>query len=177
MDLGTSVDSLNQEDIYDLSVWVARKKTGNLVALAMEMGGICGNASESLNTHLRQFGVAFGTALQCFDDIGNTLAIKDPEKQWEDLKAGKPGWIWACAAKHLSRSEFKKFGQAIAQLRNHSPAALEAFFTEHPLREIANREAGVMLEAAYDFLPNDAQVGHVSVLRLLGEQLRHAYTH
>lgn len=109
LDLGTPMRELDQEDVSRVVQAVLELKTGALMALALAVGGLVSGASPAVEGELLYYGSRFGMALQMFDDIGNLSCDKGDGKYREDLKLGRPSWIWWVAAQYLGSKDYAEF--------------------------------------------------------------------
>ncbi len=84
-------------------------KTGALIKLACQLGGIIGDGSETAINALTRFGLLLGRAFQMQDDLLEvTSSAMDMGKSLgSDLLNEKKTWIWLDLKKNLSASELK----------------------------------------------------------------------
>jgi len=117
LDVGTLIQTLPQRRVAQVCLASLELKTGALTSLAIEMGAILAGASSEQLKNLSRFGSEFGIALQMFDDLGNIKKKNPPDpKRFEDLKLGRPSWVWASASKSLSEAEYSEFIQVVKTL-------------------------------------------------------------
>ncbi len=125
-----------------------RKKTGKMVAVSTEMGGLIGNASASQLTALRSYGEHVGRAFQVQDDLLDVVA--DEKKFGKtiggDLKEGKKTYLLLEA---LQRARGKDKALLKSFIRNRSVA-------RGKLKEFRRifHETGA-IESAKDFVSRD----------------------
>ncbi len=74
LDLGVAIDQVPQEHVRELCLASIRLKSGELVALALLLGGTAGGAGAALLETLDRCGHGIGMALQMFDDLNNLKA-------------------------------------------------------------------------------------------------------
>jgi geranylgeranyl pyrophosphate synthase len=86
IDIGTRIDDVPKDRVFDTCMASLELKSGTLTAFALGLGAIVGDCDPKILRILLQFGHEFGTGLQMLDDIGNFCGAKDPEKKWEDIK-------------------------------------------------------------------------------------------
>ncbi len=124
IDVGTRIDEIPQEKVYQLCVASLELKTGALMALAMQLGGHVAGADSARIRQLAKLGKELGVILQAYDDIGNFSASKNgsiPEsKRYEDLLLRRPSWVWAIAAKELDAADYARWVHAIRCLPDDS---------------------------------------------------------
>lgn len=176
IDVGVPIDSLPQEKVAATCLASMELKTGAFMGLACSLGAILASASDSDRALLEEFGVAFGIALQMFDDIGNLSARegKPDPKQYEDLRLRRPSWIWACAAQYSHPEDYATFRKVVAALPDSAP--LEDWLDRQALRIRAKSLAIENLETAFG--PLESRLGEAQSARWIREisaQLKGAY--
>lgn len=176
LDVGVPIDSLERSRIPEVSLASLELKTGALMALATQLGGVLGGASPARLEALGEFGKRFGIALQMLDDLGNFTgkAGKPDPKRWEDLRLRRPSWVWASVARHATEAEFSEFVAVVQALPDEEP--LLAWTKGKPFVETARAEAEAYLETALSML--EAAVGSskiVDEIKQLGRTLAKAY--
>ncbi len=171
IDLGVGVDTLPQEKVLETSLAAMELKTGAFMGLAAALGGALADADDPTLEWLRDFGVAFGVALQMFDDIGNLA--KPGSKQYEDLKLRRPSWIWACAAQGSGPEDYQAFLEAVWRLPDAS--ALELWLQQQALVIRAKSLAIEHLDRAFGPLEERLGPERLTWVREVGERLREAY--
>ena len=157
-----------------------RLKTGALMGFAALLGAVIAASSDRLLSMLDDFGRDLGVALQMFDDLGNAIGKCEPSKRYEDLMLARPSWVWACAAKQSTDTEYQKFVAAVRRLPDAED--LEAWLAEHNIVEQTRRSAREYLDHSFTALENrlDAAEVHWSrrafdELHGLGEEIAVAY--
>jgi geranylgeranyl pyrophosphate synthase len=91
---------------------ISEQKTGELVRLAMALGGLAGGGSRSLLAAMDRFGTLVGVALQMrndLDELASLISAKADVRD-DDLRNSRVTWPWvwlasvdALQAKNLSR--------------------------------------------------------------------------
>lgn len=180
IDLGSRVDAQPQQRVPQICLAAMELKTGALVGLATFLGAALAKAPKGIRSALTEFGQGIGVALQMFDDLGNVLGIKQPEKRYEDLLLSRPSWAWACAANTSSAEGYQQFVSAVGQLPD--ARALESWIERHSLVWTMREGALQQLEGAFDGLTRALESQPVrwcgrtlEELRILGEEISRAY--
>ncbi|KAA1258685.1 Farnesyl diphosphate synthase [Rubripirellula obstinata] len=121
LDLAARVDQLQPNDFREVATEISKRKTGELVRLAMTLGGLAGGASRSLLAATDRFGIRIGVALQMRNDLDELAALagSDQEFRDDDLRNARVTWPWtwlanidASHAKQLSRSPIHSLDQS-----------------------------------------------------------------
>ncbi len=178
LDVGVPIDGLDRGRIPEVSLASLELKTGALMALATQLGGVLGNASPPRLEVLGEFGKRFGIALQMLDDLGNFTGkagqpAKADSKRWEDLRLRRPSWVWASVARHGTQSEFAEFVSAVRALPEEARLLP---WTKGPFVEKAREEADAYLESALSGLESAVGAGvFVDEIKQLGRALARAY--
>lgn len=88
-------------------------KTGALIKLACEMGGILGHGSEEQIQALSRFGLLLGRAFQMQDDLLEVSSSADQmgKSLGSDVLNEKKTWIWLDLKGHLNESELHHWEQ------------------------------------------------------------------
>ncbi len=178
VDLSVRIDDIPQAEVAALVDGVTELKTGSVTALAMSLGAVLGDATEERVEALAGFGLAFGSALQHLDDLGNLVGRIEPEKRYEDLLQAKPSAIWAEAAGIFDPATYREFGDAVARLRAGESGVFEAWVDRNGLvpamREKARKKLATAFAAARA-LPGGCPGAGREALDKLEERLLHAY--
>jgi geranylgeranyl pyrophosphate synthase len=180
MDLGAKIHSMAQKDVADVCLASMRLKTGALMGFAALLGAVIAASSDRLLSMLDDFGRDLGVALQMFDDLGNAIGKCEPSKRYEDLMLARPSWVWACAAKQSTDTEYQKFVAAVRRLPDAED--LEAWLAEHDIVERTRQSAREYLDHSFTALENRLGAAEVhwsrrafDELRGLGEEIAVAY--
>lgn len=179
LDVGVPVDTLAQNRVHDTCLSTIELKSGAIFSLALMMGAIAGEASDSLLEVINKFGHGLGVGLQMFDDLGNVKGSLEPIKRWEDLVLRRPTWIWACAAKYYSEDIYKAFVLAVHQLP-HDVHPLETWFDQHGFMKKAKALAFDHLKRCFADFENGISPFNIpsaisSKLRDLGMEIVRSY--
>lgn len=180
VDLGAQIHTLAQKDVADVCLASMRLKTGALMGFAALLGGVVAAASDKLLATLDDFGCDLGVTLQMFDDLGNVIGKGEPSKRYEDLMLARPSWVWACAAKQSTATDYRKFVAAVGRLPDVKD--LEDWLAEHDIVEHTRQSARKYLDLSFSALENrlgaaGAAWSHHAFdeLRGLGEEIAVAY--
>lgn len=179
LDLSTRIDEVPRESTASLVLSSLELKSGALTAFALTLGAAASGAEPSTLIALERFGKGFGIALQMFDDLGNLLGKKEPEKRWEDLRLRRPTWVWACLAAEFPAAWHEELKAAVRALPDGK--RLERWLQERPellsrCRERANEHLKKSWVELSDSLGLSASAAEgLSVLRELCDELARAY--
>ena len=176
LDLGVRIDSLPQSRIPSVCLASLELKTGALTALGMTIGAVLGGANDERLAGLRDFGSRFGVTLQMFDDLGNLRARPGDPKRYEDLRLGRPSWVWAAVAELASPEEFHAFAEATRALPDET--ALTRLLEGNRWVDEARRRACAHLDLNSRELERQWGVNFekgVALFRELSERLAKAY--
>ncbi|MBQ46018.1 MAG: hypothetical protein CMP10_00745 [Zetaproteobacteria bacterium] len=196
LDISVSIDQVAQDNIAEVVTFAAREKTGALTALALQLGPLVEGLDPRLTDAIRKFGSAFGILLQKFDDIGNTLSSKEPEKRYEDIRALRPSWIWSLVAEHFSADSYREFTDQASQLKQTFPQTetFDTWLQENKVYELAKKVGKQEIKTLTASLDDKNQgplhhlwqiqqddsslplQGPIVLLKSLCERLEHAYT-
>ncbi len=105
LDLGVQVWTLPQHSVASLVAEQSRLKTGCLTALCTGLGALTAGGSARRVALLMRFGEQVGVALQMLDDLTAVLPSRH-DKAGEDLRFGRPTWVWALAAQRCNEGEY-----------------------------------------------------------------------
>jgi len=108
LDLGARLGSLAQREVPDVVSLSTRLKTGSLLELAAELGGVAAGAEPRLYAELARFGRNYGVALQMLDDLSGIYEERRAHKGHEDLLQGRPTWAWAWLARRLDELSYSR---------------------------------------------------------------------
>lgn len=109
LDVGVSIDSVEQSSVDEICLATMELKSGVLTGFALQLGFLTVGHEASAATELENWGRRLGLALQMFDDIGNLSSHVNPEKRGEDLKLFRPSYVFAVAAEILSPHLYAEF--------------------------------------------------------------------
>ncbi len=177
IDVGAPVTSMEQERIPFVCMATLQLKTGALMSLAMKLGAILGGATTEELRAIDRFGHQFGVALQMFDDIGNLVSNKNPDKRFEDLKNARPGFVWSVAAEMMTKEEFSLFCSLVPRLPE-TERDVVGLLNEVRVIERARAKANIYLEVALkklDSPPLSPDEATIARLRTLQQELTTAY--
>ncbi len=118
VDVGTPMPLLPQSQVQSVCFTSMELKTGALMALAFDLGTYLAQTDQLPIPDGTRFARNFGIALQMFDDIGNFYS--PPPKGKEDIRNGRPSFIWAVAAQIANEADYARFIHAAQMLPNES---------------------------------------------------------
>ena len=180
VDLGAKIHTLAQKDVADVCLASMRLKNGALMGFDALLGGVVAAASDKLLATLDDFGCDLGVTLQMFDDLGNVIGKGEPSKRYEDLMLARPSWVWACAAKQSTATDYRKFVAAVGRLPDVKD--LEDWLAEHDIVEQTRQSARKYLDLSFSALENRLGAAGAAwsrhafdELRGLGEEIAVAY--
>lgn len=127
IDLMGSVYKIPREDIYELGMRSHELKSGVIFSLALQLGALLADPQADL-AYLSQLGLRLGSSLQRFDDLGNICFQKSSPKALEDLRLGRPTWVWMFVAKYRTPEDYLHLQTAAMRLPDQKD--LEVFLTE-----------------------------------------------
>ncbi|HYQ15445.1 MAG TPA: polyprenyl synthetase family protein, partial [Polyangiaceae bacterium] len=137
LDLGVRLGSLGQREVHDVVSLSTRLKTGSLLELAAELGGVAAGAPPALFCELSKFGRSYGVALQMLDDLSGLYDERRCHKGYEDLSLGRPTWPWAWLSRRLDELSYSRLQHRARQVER----------AELPAEELAaalRKELGAM---------------------------------
>ncbi|MFV8250643.1 polyprenyl synthetase family protein [Bdellovibrio bacteriovorus] len=176
LDLGASMKTLNAGQIQEVVHKSHCLKSGALVALALQVGALVAEPKPDLLL-LQELGTQLGSSLQRFDDLGNLKFHCVDSKALEDLKLGRPSWIWMYLATCGDSSQIQGFKEALEFLPETH--ALEAFVQSTDLKKRAHAEAlrlhRNMEEKMKKSFAGFENVQTLGLIKNLTERIVHAY--
>lgn len=122
LDLTARISTLAPEDIRPIVSTTTILKTASLVELAASLGATAAGAPGPLIKALEGFAQELGTALQTLDDLSGVLTERRMHKGDEDLRGGRPTWVWVMAAKNSSHSSLAELLKMAADVENGAAA-------------------------------------------------------
>jgi geranylgeranyl pyrophosphate synthase len=140
LDLTARVTELEKAEIPGVVSAVTSLKTGSLIALAMRLGALVGEATPACAQALGSFGSGLGMGLQMLDDLGGITSQQRWHKGQEDLASARLTWPWAWLAAELDTASF-------ARLRDQARAVAES---QSPARELAATMRNYLAERGQD---------------------------
>lgn len=149
LDLGLRIGRLRQRDVPVAVGAIAELKAGSLTELAASIGAVATGAPPANVRALARFGRRAGVGLQMLDDLANLRGAGDSEKRHEDLRLGRPTWVWAALARRLEPARFVALQRrARAVERGLRPAAPLAAKLRTLIGPEGEREPGTWLARA-----------------------------
>jgi len=154
IDVGTTIDQVEQAEVEGVCLASLELKSGALMALAISLGAMLAGVSLEARLALENFGHDFGIALQIFDDIGNMKVSPElpfeATKRYEDLILKRPTFIWVVASQSFSEKEYRNFVNAVDHLPDES--YLKPWLEIHSLLPLATRKAREHLKKTFSEL-------------------------
>lgn len=133
LDLSVRVTQLRQREVPEVVHATTRLKTGSLMELAAELGGLAAGGSAEQVEVLRGLGCAVGVALQMLDDLTGITSERRCHKGHEDLIGARPTWVWAWLSRradHVTYLRLRSLLEAVAG-RDVHPEVLAMQLREH----------------------------------------------
>lgn len=176
IDLGESMfDPKPAKQIMDIVESSHVLKSGGLVRLALMAGAFLFDEQKN-HLELGELGKLLGAALQQFDDLGNIKFQSPDPKALEDLRLGRPNFIWSFLA---SKNPELLTELRSALLKFPDTSQLEALLTEHSILAKAYLQALENIrkieESTYQLCNQDSQEIILKELRTLTEKIANAY--
>lgn len=110
-------------------------KTGALIKLACQLGGIVGGGDEQAVNDLSRYGLLLGRAFQMQDDLLEITSSTETmgKSLGSDMLNGKKTWIWLDLKKTLSSAELGQWNQIqrSAQLTDNDRAQIRTWMIDH----------------------------------------------
>lgn len=152
LDLTTRVSTLAPDEIRPIVSATTSLKTASLFELAAVLGARAAGGAEHTIEALARFARELGTVLQMLDDLGGLLSHDRRDKGDEDLREGRPTWVWVMAAEHLPQATFVSL-QAMSGMveAGHPVAALRQQLRDALPADARNR-ASARIRHAYEGL-------------------------
>ncbi|NQV14371.1 polyprenyl synthetase family protein [bacterium] len=130
MQFGESIDI--RPDQYEMMIDL---KTGALIRLACQLGGIIGGGDEPTIAALSRFGLLLGRAFQMQDDILEVTSSSDTmgKSLGSDVLNEKKTWIWLDLKKNLTEDELSQWKQIQKsnRLSDKDRDRVQSWMTEH----------------------------------------------
>ncbi len=171
LDLSSGVPELEQEEVFAVVRAATELKTGRLMELAASIGAVATGAPAPVSAALERFGLALGVGLQMLDDLGNLEGRRDPGKRHEDLRMGRPTWVWVWLAEQLHPDDFRSLQRRADRVRRgeDSPGAL-ARVMARMLRD--HRRGPIRAHLESDFAALREELGPQVKLTELRDEIR-----
>ena len=118
LDLGTQMAELPKDKASSVCLASMELKTGALMCLAFDLGAFLAQPRTLPTPEGRNFARHFGIALQMMDDIGNFTS--PPPKGKEDLRNGRPSFIWSVASEISNEADYSRLIHASRMLPDES---------------------------------------------------------
>jgi geranylgeranyl pyrophosphate synthase len=134
----------DQKITLDQYLTMIEKKTGWLIGLCAELGGILGNQEEHILEHLRSYGLNLGKVFQIQDDIFEIFGDEHSmgKSLGSDLATGKQT-VLTVLARERNPEEWHTFWKAIEGLElKRAMEKLRTYLTEHGIKTAALELAG-----------------------------------
>ena len=118
LDLGLHVGDLSRAELPEVVAMRTWPRTGRLPARAGVRGGGAAGAAAPVLGHLGELGRDLGRALQMLDDLGGLTVPARRAKGLEDLRLGRPTWVWAWAAERAGDAELAALQEEARRVRD-----------------------------------------------------------
>jgi len=136
MDLGYDMTEVPRDTARAVSAAAMNLKTGELMRMSCEFGGIAASANATDLQALSEFGRSFGVTLQMLNDI---FEVSRTENEGEpSAPLVRPSHIWAVASETLDELEFRDFQKL---MKSDSKSRERVQLASHPVVERARSEA------------------------------------
>lgn len=149
LDLTTRVSTLDPNEIVGVVSATTDLKTASLVELAAVLGARASGADKRCVKALAAFARELGTVLQMLDDLGGVLSNTRQLKGDEDLREGRPTWVWAAAAENLPRAALVRLQALSGLVESGHPVAALRQNLRHAVPVGARDHASARLRRAY----------------------------
>ncbi len=108
LDLTVSAFTTPRAALPSAVLATTRMKAGCLMELAAAFGALAAGGTGCRVEALAAFGEQLGIGLQMLDDLGSLLSERRTPKAVEDLRLGRPTWIWGWLADDLPAGVFAR---------------------------------------------------------------------
>lgn len=145
LDLVSRINDLSPSDWLEVATSISEQKTGELVRLAMTLGGLAGGlesgaspapekstlGKRSLVSAMDRFGIHVGVALQMRNDLDelSSLAMVDHEGRDDDLRNARVTWPWVWLAS-VNPSRARELSQRPIQTHQQSVSVAMSILPE-----------------------------------------------
>lgn len=149
VDLATDASEVSAQEIHDLWMQIAQRKTGALIELAAKLPFFV-SLRETDRQAAAKFGNDFGVALQMFDDVSDYFSsdfISD------DLKKRRMNWAHVCAADVLSAEDFQELNFILKNIEHRKPQ-FDRFVELHKIEHVSTKRAIEFLNSTFNQLKN-----------------------
>lgn len=176
LDLAANMLKIPRISIPSITSKSHEMKSGALVALSLQLGALVANPEVNLHV-LENLGVKLGVSLQRFDDLGNLKFGSEDPKALEDLRLGRPSWVWMYLALQENVDDFDDFREAVRALPQQSH--LEELTHKIELKPRAYAEAlrlhrEIELDL-FESLHHEGSSRALLQLKQMTEKIAHAY--
>ena len=113
------LSQLGQSEVPALVETTTRLKTGALMGLASALPAISAGASHQMASAFQEFGENLGIGLQMLDDLGAVTSRTRCHKGHEDLRHGRPTWVWAWLAQKAPEMTYLRLQQMAREVEAH----------------------------------------------------------
>jgi len=176
--IGETLQSLHSNKVPSLEEYfkVISLKTGELFALAAELGAVFTNAPAETASELRQYGLSLGTSYQIYDDCVDIFSTEQlsGKSLGTDLSSGKRTLPILLLLEQASESEQKQISSILDNGTPERTQELLPFLNKYSILEscisTAQSEMGIALQIARSLPPSEAQQGLTKLLQFLSQQ-------
>jgi geranylgeranyl pyrophosphate synthase len=152
LDLSVSISDMPPEEIPALVRATTDLKTSSLLGVGARMSAIAAGADSSAQNALGAFGSALGCALQMLDDLGGVASNRRRPKGLEDLRHGRPTWVWAWAQTYASPEQLSGLLDRCREVQNGADATELIRLLRSIVSEPGRFEAAAQLRVAFKHL-------------------------
>lgn len=147
LDLSVRVTELRQHEVREVVFGTTRLKTGSLMELSAELGGLAAEAPPERVNALARIGRDIGIGLQMLDDLTGITSERRCHKGHEDLVDARPTWPWAWLAESaddVSYARMRALEESVARRDLHPELVAE------PLRELVGETGRAAIRERLD---------------------------
>lgn len=176
--LGETLQSLHTESILSQEKYfhIIALKTGELFALASELGALFAGASSEVCSLMRRFGLILGTTYQVYDDCVDIFSSEkvSGKSLGRDLSLGKQTLPIILLQKRVSASEAACIGSLLENWSPERTRELSPFLEKYSILEscvsIVKDDLEEALRIVRSLAPSEAQQGLFKLLEFLSQQ-------
>jgi octaprenyl-diphosphate synthase len=176
--IGETLQSLHYSEVISLEEYfkVISLKTGELFALAAELGALFANAPAETASELRQYGLSLGTSYQIYDDCVDIFSTEQVSGKslGTDLSSGKRTLPILLLLEQASESEKKQISSILDNGSPERTRELLPFLKRYSILQscisTTQSEMGIALRIARSLPPSEAQQGLTKLPQFLSQQ-------
>ncbi len=176
--IGETLQSLHADKVPTLEGYfkMIALKTGELFALAAELGALFAGASAQRALELRQYGLALGTSYQIYDDCVDIFSTEQfsGKSLGTDLSSGKQTLPVLLLLQEANTMEQRQISTILGNGALERGSQLLPFLKKYSILEscisTAQSEMGVAFQIADSLPASEAQQGLTKLLQFLSQQ-------